>query len=165
MNCWMRPLIKSTTTLYPKCPCGKSIFSPLQKTKEKRPHDYCSSPTATRQRLTTPHTNMKTFATPSTSYNAAKRKCQELGSWGLCSRMQICPEYKGSNNALIPFWRCKLPDRVLPECPRTAFCLCSVVRPPASSPDPNVACTSSVLSCDLSASRRSFSASYWACRT
>ena len=66
------------------------------------PHDYCSSPTATRQRLTTPHTNMKTFATPSTSYNAAKRKCQELGSWGLCSRMQICPEYKGSNNAGQP---------------------------------------------------------------
>ena len=59
------------------------------------PHDYCYSPT-------TPHTNMQTFATPSTSYNAAKRKCQELGSWGLCSRMEICPEYKGSNNAGQP---------------------------------------------------------------
>ena len=47
-------------------------------------------------------TNMKTFATPLTSYNAAKRKCQELGSWGLCSRMEICPEYKGSNNAGQP---------------------------------------------------------------
>ena len=47
-------------------------------------------------------TNMQTFATPSTSYNAAKRKCQELGSWGLCSRMEICPEYKGSNNAGQP---------------------------------------------------------------